>query len=188
MKTTVLLLLLLSMPARATDEAAQAQNLSASRFAARLAHLLIGGVSAGAAVGTQLSASPHLAGLDGPGWIAAMGGIARPAAVQESLLFGGIVLSTSTLQFPDVAAGRYSEAFHLLTAAGFVLQLAAFLIAVFGNMPINDQVLAADPSAPPENWRELRTRWESFHTARTICSVAGFTLAISAALLDRPAR
>jgi uncharacterized membrane protein len=59
---------------------------------------------------------------------------------------------------------------------------AAGLITRFANQPINAVVMSWSAQAPASNWAELRDTWWHWHTLRTAVAVAGFALALLAAV------
>lgn len=63
------------------------------------------------------------------------------------------------------------------------LALAVFAITRLGNVPINQQIEQWAVATPPENYRALLARWETFHFARTACAVTAFVLLTSGTLL-----
>lgn len=69
-----------------------------------------------------------------------------------------------------------------LTALGWVLFF--FGVGVFTivlNVPINNAVLAWEPSAPPADWENARNTWNSLNAIRTPVNYASFLLMIWAA-------
>ncbi len=67
----------------------------------------------------------------------------------------------------------------ILTA--LVLFLAALLITLIVEVPIDNQIRTWTAATVPTDWGEIRDRWEQYHTVRTFLSlgsVALFTVAI----------
>lgn len=48
------------------------------------------------------------------------------------------------------------------------------------HLPINAEIAIWDPSAPPAGWRELQYRWLAAHVVRTVLTVAGLALLVTA--------
>ena len=69
----------------------------------------------------------------------------------------------------------------LLVIAALCLA-AAGLITRFGNQPINAVFMSWSAQAPPSDWAALRDTWWHWHTLRTVIAVAGFALALLAAV------
>lgn len=66
----------------------------------------------------------------------------------------------------------------LLAAISFSLSLFFTLI---GNVPINLATGKWDPDNPPENWKQIRNRWELFQGIRSSLLFLGFVLLCAAA-------
>ncbi len=81
-------------------------------------------------------------------------------------------------------ARRDRVGFYLLIAASICV-IAGALITVFGNVPINNQIVTWSINSPPSNWIELREQWWQFHAVRTILTMAGLSCIILAALVRR---
>jgi uncharacterized membrane protein len=60
------------------------------------------------------------------------------------------------------------------------LALTALLVTRFGNVPINQMMRTWEPSAPPENWRAILSRWDVFNLIRTAAGVGCFLSMITA--------
>jgi uncharacterized membrane protein len=71
---------------------------------------------------------------------------------------------------------------RLLLVLAVLCLATAGLITRFANQPINAVVITWSAQAPASNWTELRDTWWQWHTLRTIAAVAGFALALFAAV------
>ena len=92
-------------------------------------------------------------------------------------------LVTLVLLWPDRTA-----AFWWL-AAGFVLMLAALVITLAVEVPIDNQIETWTAATLPGDWRSIQSRWELWHTVRTYASIAAVVAAtISAVVAPRPSR
>jgi len=56
--------------------------------------------------------------------------------------------------------------------------LISILVTVFGNWPINDQILTWSNAAPPQEWTIQRDGWWLFHKIRFALLIAAFGLLI----------
>ncbi|MFB7274487.1 DUF1772 domain-containing protein [Streptomyces sp. NPDC056244] len=75
-----------------------------------------------------------------------------------------------------------SENQKWLLVAGLVCVILNHFITIGGNVPLNNQ-LAASTSSPNSVVRKaFESRWNACHRARTLFSVAGFILVVSATL------
>src|SRR6266581_4405529 len=55
--------------------------------------------------------------------------------------------------------------------------IAALTSTVIFNVPVNLATSRWDPAHPPENWKQVRNRWEFFQGLRSWLLLAGFVLA-----------
>jgi uncharacterized membrane protein len=69
-----------------------------------------------------------------------------------------------------------------LDVAGLTMLVAALLVTLIVEVPIDRQIASWTATTLPGNWRQLWRRWETFHTIRTAASVAGLAFLISAAI------
>lgn len=79
---------------------------------------------------------------------------------------------------------RRSKAFYP-TLAGLLLFIAALLITLIVEVPIDGLIEQWTLNSLPANWQELRARWEFFHVIRSWISVAGLALLLIGALFMR---
>jgi uncharacterized membrane protein len=92
-------------------------------------------------------------------------------------------LVTLVLLWPDRSA-----AFWWL-AAGFVLMVAALVITLAVEVPIDNQIETWTAATLPGDWRSIQSRWELWHTIRTFASIAAVVAAtISAVVAPRPSQ
>jgi hypothetical protein len=63
-------------------------------------------------------------------------------------------------------------------AIGAIVIATALTLRV--NFPINDQLMTWSAAAPPDNMREIWSRWEKAHTVRTILWLGAFALEVAA--------
>ena len=80
-----------------------------------------------------------------------------------------------------ILARRERVGLYLLIAASLCL-VAAVLITVVGNWPINDQIGTWSLTAPPSNWTDVSREWWHLHVARTGVVIGALTLVILAML------
>jgi uncharacterized membrane protein len=88
-------------------------------------------------------------------------------------------------------AGRATAAFWW-TAAGFGLMVAALVITLAVEVPIDNRIEDWTAATLPGDWRSIQSRWEQFHTIRTFASIAAVVAVTIAAVVparpeDRPA-
>ena len=81
---------------------------------------------------------------------------------------------------------RHAAAFWWL-AAGFLLMLAALVITLAVEVPIDNRIQDWTAATLPADWRSIQSRWELWHTIRTFLSIAAVvTVTISAVVAVRP--
>ena len=74
-------------------------------------------------------------------------------------------------------------------AAGFVLMVAALVVTLAVEVPIDNQIETWTAATLPGDWRSIQSRWELWHTVRTFASIAAVVAAtISAVVAPRPSR
>ena len=79
-----------------------------------------------------------------------------------------------------------SAAFWWL-AAGFVLMVAALVITLAVEVPIDNQIRDWTAATLPGDWRSIQSRRQLWHTVRTFASIAAVVAAtISAVVAPRP--
>ncbi|OLB33991.1 MAG: hypothetical protein AUH01_01590 [Acidobacteria bacterium 13_2_20CM_56_17] len=76
---------------------------------------------------------------------------------------------------------QHQQTFYL-TLAGFLLFIAALLVTLIVEVPIDNQIKTWTIATLPNNWEQLRDPWEKSHVIRT-ASIAGLALLLIAAIL-----
>lgn len=68
------------------------------------------------------------------------------------------------------------------------LACAGISLAVtrFGNVPLNGRILTWTPDAPPSDWTDAVSQWESFDSIRALAAVAAFLCQLGAAMCAEP--
>jgi uncharacterized membrane protein len=83
-------------------------------------------------------------------------------------------------------SGGRSPAFWW-TAAGFLLMVAALVITLAVEVPIDNRIQAWTAATLPGDWRSIQARWELWHTVRTFASIAALVAATLGATVAAPA-
>ena len=94
-------------------------------------------------------------------------------------------LITLALLWPG---GRTAPFWWLL--AGFLLMVAALVITLAVEVPIDNKIEVWTAATLPGDWRSIQSRWETFHTIRSFLSIAAvvaatISLAVTARANDR---
>ena len=72
-------------------------------------------------------------------------------------------------------------------AAGLLLMVAALVITLAVEVPIDNQIQDWTAATLPADWRRIQARWELFHTIRTFISIAAvIAVTISATIAAPP--
>jgi uncharacterized membrane protein len=72
-------------------------------------------------------------------------------------------------------------------AAGFLLMVAALVITLAVEVPIDNQIQDWTAATLPGDWRSIQSRWELWHTIRTFASIAAVVaVTVSAVVTARP--
>jgi uncharacterized membrane protein len=72
-------------------------------------------------------------------------------------------------------AGRVAPFWWLM--AGFLLMVAALVITLAVEVPIDNQIQDWTAATLPGDWRSIQSRWELWHTIRTFASIAAVVAA-----------
>ena len=84
--------------------------------------------------------------------------------------------------------GLLTAAFWWLLA-GFALMVAALVITLAVEVPIDNQIQSWTVASLPADWRSIQARWELWHTIRTFASIAALVAAtISGTVAAWPSR
>lgn len=97
-----------------------------------------------------------------------------PAALLSNL---GVLIGL----FRQRSGNTIGGTFHL-HLAGLLLFVAALIVSLLVNVPIDEQVKQWTISTLPANWQEIRDRWQFYHTVRTFASLGGLALILAGTL------
>jgi uncharacterized membrane protein len=82
---------------------------------------------------------------------------------------------------------RRREAAFWWLLAGFLLMVAALVITLAVEVPIDNRIEGWTVATLPGDWRSIQSRWELFHTIRTLVSIAAVVaVTIAAVVAARP--
>jgi uncharacterized membrane protein len=156
------------------------------RVAAQATTIVLFALVMGVFWGTWFSLSRTMDQLSSETFLAVGHEMIRNLGVPMAVLLPLALLSalvTLVLLWPDRTA-----AFWWL-AAGFVLMLAALVITLAVEVPIDNQIETWTAATLPGDWRSIQSRWELWHAVRTFASIAAVVAAtISAVVAPRPSR
>ena len=135
--------------------------------------------------GTWFSLSRTMSRLSAETFVAVGHQMIQNLGVPMAILLPLALLSalvTLALLWPG---GRAAAFWWLL--AGFLLMVAALVITLAVEVPIDNQIGTWTAATLPGDWRSIQSRWELFHTIRTFLSIAAVIAAtISGTVATRP--
>ena len=156
------------------------------RVAAQATTVILFALVMGVFWGTWFSLSRTMDQLSGETFIAVGHQMIQNLGVPMAVLLPLALLSalvTLVLLWPARTA-----AFWWL-AAGFALMVAALVITLAVEVPIDNQIETWTAATLPGDWRSIQSRWELWHTVRTFASIAAVVAAtISAVVAPRPSQ
>ena len=133
--------------------------------------------------GTWLSLSRTMDQLPAPTFIAVghqmIHNLGTPMAILVPLALLS-ALAALTLLWPARPTARF------WWAAGFALLVAALVITLTIEVPIDRQIQDWTAATLPGDWRSIQTRWERWHTTRTFLSIAAVIAATISATIAAP--
>ena len=149
---------------------------------ARFVNLALAGLLAGNEFGTWVAVHRSLWTLSTPEHIRAEQALTRRFKSIMPFWMSSVV--GSCLPVLALTRGRDPSVFRF-TLAGMLCLVGMIVSTLRGNMPINDRTLELSPEeTPPEEWRQLRERWDQLHTLRVLLNVTGLCLLYAGALRE----
>jgi uncharacterized membrane protein len=125
--------------------------------------------------GTWFSLSRTMDRLSAETFVAVGHEMIRNLGVPMAILMPLALLSalvTLALLWP----GRRAAAFWWM-AAGFGLMVAALVITLAVEVPLDNRIETWTAATLPADWRSIQARWELWHTIRTFASIAAVVAA-----------
>ncbi|HXG13237.1 MAG TPA: DUF1772 domain-containing protein [Gemmataceae bacterium] len=105
----------------------------------------------------------------------------KPSGITSGLTAIALILLGAFQAYPLPAVSLVFYGLGLLGTAGVVITSRYF------NVPMNRMMLTWDLDKIPENYPELRKRWDTVHTIRASCGLWGFACYLIAVLAAIPA-
>jgi uncharacterized membrane protein len=129
--------------------------------------------------GTWFSLSRTMDQLSGETFVAVGHQMIRNLGVPMAILLP-LALLSALVTLVLLRQGRQRVAFWWL-AAGFALMVAALVITLAVEVPIDNQIETWTAATLPGDWRSIQSRWELWHSIRTFLSIAAVvTVTVSA--------
>lgn len=132
------------------------------------------GLMAGFFFAFAVDVVPAMAQLDASGYVTTQQWINR---VVRNALFGGIYFGATVLPFLAAAAAWWAGSRR--SAVGWLVIAIVYFGAVFWvtrsvNVPINNELAAWNPVAPPASWQQARDTWNESNLVRALASCLCF--------------
>lgn len=143
--------------------------------------LLLAALLVGNEFGVAAVVHPALSRLPPPVHIGSVAGIGRRS--EKMMPVWMVLVMLSAIVVLMLHPERTSFSFYL-TLAGAVCFAAVVAWSLLLNVPLNRRVVAWDPASPPDDWRDVRRRWDGLHVGRVSLCVAGFMLLAFGAVLN----
>jgi uncharacterized membrane protein len=135
--------------------------------------------------GTWFSLSRTMDQLSGETFVAVGHQMIQNLGVPMAILLP-LALLSALVTLGLLRQGRQTAAFWW-ELAGFLLMVAALVITLAVEVPIDNQIQDWTAATLPADWRSIQSRWELWHTIRTFLSIAAVVaVTISAAVTARP--
>jgi uncharacterized membrane protein len=135
--------------------------------------------------GTWFSLSRTMDQLSGETFVAVGHQMIQNLGVPMAILLPLALLSA--LATLVLLGPRRRSAVFWWMAAGFLLMVAALVITLAVEVPIDNQIQDWTAATLPADWRSIQSRWELWHTIRTFLSIGALVAAtISATVTAWP--
>lgn len=140
-------------------------------------------VIAGTLVGVELAVAvfvhPRLWRLDDVTHVRAAQQLAVVLGAAMPFWYALTLLTSLAVAFYARPSGTAGHGQALIAA---VLFFAVIIYSVLLPVPINNKVARWRPEALPDNWRELRRRWDRLHAFRVVVLVVALIMLVAACL------
>jgi hypothetical protein len=138
------------------------------RFTNIILAALLAGVSLGIWIGfnpMQLSASAYLE---------------QQQHMDQSLkvLMVSLVIAATAITLISAFVQRQNKPTFIGLLAAAACFIACMIITKFGNVPIDREIMTWTANTMPENWKEFRDEWWSFHIWRAIVELVALVLVV----------
>ena len=94
----------------------------------------------------------------------------------------GMPLGILGILFLLLMAGRKKKAHSYWLLSSLILYVAALVITLLFEVPIDNQIKNWGASSTPPDWEVIRDRWQFYHTDRTFISLAGMACYLMAVI------
>ena len=137
---------------------------------AQLISLLLFTLIMGVFWGTWFSLSRSIGAISPAGFLEIGRNMIANLGRPMSILFRAAIFSTTLIIYQLYR--RRQTAGLVLTVAAVALMLAAMMVTLIVNVPIDGQIREWTTATLPSDWQAIRDRWEFYHSVRTFLSLA----------------
>jgi len=157
--------------------------LAWSRYTCLLLGVLASALIAGFFYAYSVSVMPGLAVADPAAAVSAMRGI---NAVIRTPVFAFSFFGALAFPFAGALLARRRSVAALALAGGCVYGLGAFAVTFAVNVPLNEALAAASPTAgnAAKLWRDYAGPWTVWNHVRTLASIVSFALQTGALVVE----
>jgi uncharacterized membrane protein len=154
------------------------------RVAAQVTTIVLFSLVMGVFWGTWFSLSRTMDQLSAETFVAVGHQMIQNLGVPMAILLP-LALVSALVTLVLLRRDQSTQAFWWL-AGGFALMVAALVITLAVEVPIDNQIQDWTAATLPGDWRSIQSRWELWHTIRTFASIAAVVAAtISAVVAPR---
>ncbi len=141
-------------------------------MAARFINLFCTGLFTGVLFGTWFGVSPTMLNLTASAYTQIQQSFIRSFDPTMPILATLALVSSIVIMW--LLRHDYKTKVFALAVIGFFCFLGALILTFAINVPINIEVLTWSIQSPPDNWMQIRDRWEQANTFRTVVSLLSF--------------
>lgn len=142
-------------------------------------------VIAGLMVGNELAVSafvhPRLAALDDKVHAASTQALARVYGAVMPIWYAVVLISTVATALVLQPWSTATE----IAATSAIIWLSSIIFTILFPFPINNQIIRWNLDSLPDNWKELRRKWDKLHTIRIFMLLSALTCLTVACLIAK---
>lgn len=156
-----------------SEKRVEVRSRGVAQRAAEFANVTLSGVQAGWLVGGAVVSGPTRRGLDYEDYV-----VYQQDFLERSSPVAPLLMPATTVAniVPLVMMrNEWRTARFWLTAAGLLCNLGVVASAAAFNVPANEEIKSWSPDERPANWEDVRDRWETGQSLRTLFAVGAFT-------------
>jgi uncharacterized membrane protein len=153
--------------------------MSTSIRVLEIAAVVVAGTMTGNEIAVAVFFHPQMSRLEDAVHIRAVQSLARALGAAMPVWYAVTLLLALAATIFAHAAGSRAWWFALGSTSLFALMIVYSLLL---PVPINNQIARWEPHSPPNNWRELRNRWDRLHAIRVGFLVVAFVLLVASSV------